>query len=492
MIEIAGFDRLFCDLTGAASPLPWQRRLWSHLARAEFDICRTCSLPTGLGKTSIIPIWLLALAVNPKEVPRRLVYVVNRRTVVDQASDEVKRIRERLSSGAVPSLKEGLKALCGVPTDVPLAVSTLRGQFADNAEWRIDPARPAVIVGTVDMIGSRLLFNGYGTGYKSRSVHAGLLGQDALVVHDEAHLEPAFQGLLDAIVREQITSGDIRRLRVVELTATSRSGDSRPFVLDSDDAKDPTVAKRLGAKKKLTLHACDDEKAVPDAMTRQAVCAGESGSAVLVFTRRVETADKIAADLRKKGPRVALLTGTMRGFERDRLASTDPVFARFLPPSSRGTGVTPAEGTVYLVCTSAGEVGVNISADHLVCDLAPFDSMAQRFGRVNRFGDGDARVDVFYPEALDPKDPLAEQRSKTLALLQRATSASPEALGNLPEADRLAAYTPPPEVLPATDILFDSSTLGRSRRSGTICRVARPSRTGSTVSRSGNRLMPTW
>src|ERR1035437_6624303 len=48
----------------------------------------------------------------------------------------------------------------------------------------------------------------------------------------------------------------------------------------------------------------------------------------------------------------------------------------------------------YLVCTAAGEVGVDMSADHLVCDLTPFDSMAQRLGRVNRFGDGDARVDI--------------------------------------------------------------------------------------------------
>jgi CRISPR-associated endonuclease/helicase Cas3 len=453
------FDAPFCELTGVRAPFPWQRRLGRFFARGDFDACRTVSLPTGLGKTSIIPIWLLALGANPAQVPRRLVYVVNRRTVVDQASDDVKRVRERLGSESLTVLRERLRGLCGVPTVTPLAVSTLRGQFADNAEWRIDPARPAVIVGTVDMIGSRLLFSGYGTGYRSRSVHAGLLGQDTLIVHDEAHLEPAFQHLLDAIVREQIRAGDLRRLRVIELTATSRTGASHLFALDSDDMKDAAVAKRLAAKKKLAVHGCDDEKAALEAMTRRALVHGGSGAAVLVFTRRVEAADKIATEIRKKGFPVALLTGTMRGFERDRLASADAVFARFLPPSSRGTGVTPVDGTAYLVCTSAGEVGVNISADHLVCDLTPFDSMAQRFGRVNRFGDGDALVDVFYAAAPDPKDPLAEQRAKTLALLERTSSASPEALGRLPEADRLAAFSPPPDVVPVTDILFDAWTL---------------------------------
>ena len=30
--------------------------------------------------------------------------------------------------------------------------------WADDGEWRIDPARPAVVVGTIDMIGSRIMF----------------------------------------------------------------------------------------------------------------------------------------------------------------------------------------------------------------------------------------------------------------------------------------------------------------------------------------------
>jgi CRISPR-associated helicase Cas3 len=60
------------------------------------------------------------------------------------------------------------------------------------------------------------------------------------------------------------------------------------------------------------------------------------------------------------------------------------------------SSTTPQTGTVYLICTSAGEVGIDMSADHLVCDLTPFDSMAQRFGRVNRFGTGDARIDLVH------------------------------------------------------------------------------------------------
>lgn len=150
------------------------------------------------------------------------------------------------------------------------------------------------------------------------------------------------------------------------------------------------------------------------------------------------------------------LTGTMRGFERDKLVSKDAIFRRFL------SGAKTDGTTVYLVCTSAGEVGVNISADHLICDLSPFDSMVQRFGRVNRFGDrNDTKIHIFYPAKFKKDDDLDDRREKTLTLIQKlpGKDASPKALGELDPNECLAAFTPTPTILPATDILFDSWAL---------------------------------
>src|SRR4051794_7925578 len=81
--EVSAFENFFENMTGNP-PFPWQRALFEQLVAGEFPAA--CNLPTGLGKTAIIPIWLLALAESPGVVPRRLVYVVNRRTVVDQAT----------------------------------------------------------------------------------------------------------------------------------------------------------------------------------------------------------------------------------------------------------------------------------------------------------------------------------------------------------------------------------------------------------------------
>jgi CRISPR-associated endonuclease/helicase Cas3 len=401
-------------------------------------------VPTGLGKTSVIAVWLLARERNAS-LPRRLVYVVNRRTVVDQTTEEVQRYRQS-------------------PRYCDLAVSTLRGELADNRDWSRDPSQPAVICGTVDMIGSRLLFGGYGIGPRARPLHAGLLGHDVLLVHDEAHLEPAFQQLLEAIVTQQGRARSTPvapRLRVLALTATPRSRSDQLGVSQADRS-DPIARKRLAAPKAIETVEVRSEAEVSKEIVRRCRQFETSGRAILVFVRTIDLLQKVAREL-SKSP-VALLTGTMRGYERDRLVRDDSVFRRFISSSD----AEAAGGTVYLVCTSAGEVGVNLSADDLVCDLAPFDAMAQRFGRVNRFGlRTDSRVVVVHtpPSAKDRRAPLDEARARTLELLKRLTSVSPDALASLDPKECEAAFTPTPVIPAVSDILFDAWSLTSIRGS---------------------------
>lgn len=461
------FDDDFALLTGNP-PFPWQRALYERFVAGDFP--KACDLPTGLGKTSVIALWLLALVKNPK-LPRRLVYVVNRRTVVDQSTAEAERLREALETPEAKRLRAALDALAAVKDETPLAISTLRGEYADNKEWRRDPSRPSIIVGTVDMVGSRLLFGGYGLGFRSKPLHAGFLGHDALLVHDEAHLEPAFQALLTALAAEQQRCAEPRPLRVLALSATGR--EEPDFTLSDDDTRHAVVKKRVRAKKGLQLHLVDDRKELPD---RIAAKAATLEGKVIVFCSSVEHAEKCAQTLRKAKKAVVTLTGTMRGAERDGLVQ-EPVFARFLPRPS----VKTTDGTVFLVATSAGEVGVDLSADHLVTDLPPFDALAQRLGRVNRYGDGDAEVHVFVEKLKEPpkaktdgdeedddekpgkrKDEYDWARFATKALLgelpvrgDERRDASPAALRGLPRDARLAASTPQPDLHHVDALLFD-------------------------------------
>ncbi|GAB4247361.1 MAG: hypothetical protein OHK005_13520 [Candidatus Methylacidiphilales bacterium] len=191
------------------------------------------------------------------------------------------------------------------------------------------------------------------------------------------------------------------------------------------------------------------------------------GRAVLVFTRSVTVALKVAAGLNKDKPEgsVAMLTGTMRGKERDTLVDKNPVFQRFLPEKDRAKSIQPHTGTVFLVATSAGEVGVNLSADDLVCDLSTYESMVQRFGRVNRFGlRDDSKITVVHETEFESGEPIEAAREGTLHLLKElGTSASLAALGARPAADR-AAFSPPPTPRQATDIQFDAWALTSIRK----------------------------
>ena len=101
-----------------------------------------------------------------------------------------------------------------------------------------------MIVGSVDMVGSRLLFSGYGDGRSRRSMHAGSLGHDAVVVVDEVHLSPAMVELLRAGSRLQ----DRPEFRTMRLSAASAATGPALRLL-SQDRKRAAVRRRLFARK---------------------------------------------------------------------------------------------------------------------------------------------------------------------------------------------------------------------------------------------------
>ncbi len=471
------FDDFFAALTGNP-PFPWQRRLFEAFSRGEYP--PSAQIPTGLGKTSVVAVWLITLALRPEQTPRRLVYVVNRRTVVDQTTTEVEKIRKALiDNPQCRELVHKLRSLCALPlseTMPPLAVSTLRGQFADNREWSVDITLPAVIIGTVDMIGSGLLFSRYTVGFKLRPHHAAFLGQDALLIHDEAHLEPAFQQLLESIVAEQKTSHDPRKLKIMELSATTRSQTLCPaFQINQEDKENTYIKKRLHAVKQLTLVPVSNEKDIEKRIIQLAWDMESSNRPILIFVNTVKAALTVKEGLEKKlkksgAERVLALTGTMRGKERDEMV-TMPVFQRFMAQGKN----TADQETVWLVATSAGEVGVNISACHQICDVSTYESMAQRFGRVNRFGEyKDSSVTIVYPTSLEENktkktaSKIDTARKQTLALLQKLeqqeSGVSPAELEKLNMTECLAAFSPTPRMRTATSIQYDAWALTSIRQ----------------------------
>ena len=389
----------FKSLTGAV-PFDWQRRLFCDYF-AKGDIPSALDIPTGLGKTSVMTLWYLALKAGAT-LPRRLVYVVDRRAVVDQATTVADQIQEKLQ-------------------DSELRVSTLRGQHVDNREWLADPATPAIIVGTVDMIGSRLLFSGYGVSRKMRPYHAGLLGADTLVVLDEAHLVPPFEKLLRTVEGKADMLGPrtendrkiVPRFRLLSLSATGRNDaadeKSEVFRLFPEDRRDKVVEARLSARKRLSIRPFGDQgKLVAELVERAWRLGTEQGPArVLIYCDRREDAVQVKKKIDGKGkkpqfnPVSELLVGGRRVFEREKLSDWLEKYG-FL-----GDAKDSPKQPSFLIATSAGEVGVDLDADHMVCDLVEWERTVQRLGRVNRRGKGDACIEVIAaprPKEEKPED----------------------------------------------------------------------------------------
>jgi CRISPR-associated endonuclease/helicase Cas3 len=411
------FDAAYRALTGHDGACRWQHRLFSDLEAGRF--ASDIELATGLGKTSIIALWVLALArvigSSPCPVPRRLAYIVDRRVVVDQASEFAEEIRTRLEraadnpSHALYPFASALRS-AGCTLGV-LETSTLRGQRAEDTGWRDDPARPAIIVGTVDMIGSRLLFSAYGrVGPWGRSLEAGLLGQDCLVILDEAHLCSPFAATLAAIEHHQ---NRIAPFAVIRMGATmapvndllsrtpglvserEANADARkrrePFRLGQDEICEHKVSERLLAPKWIKLIEPDASPGEWLAGWAVEKATGESGAVIGIVLNTIAEARRCTKMLKDKlidrkipleDVDLVTITGSMRGWDRDALTDSKQ-YARFRTGRDRSI---LTNRSAFLVATSCIEVGADIDCDHLGTEVCAADSLIQRLGRVNRLG----------------------------------------------------------------------------------------------------------
>ena len=467
------FEELTSDDGERHRPFRWQTRLMQRLL--DVNPPQVGDIPTGLGKTSVMALWLIALAEGAR-LPRRLVYVVDRRAVVDQATRFAERLRSNMPCELAAKL--GLDARAGLP------ISTLRGGFADSRDWLEDPSKPAIVVGTIDMIGSRLLFEGYGVSRGMRPYHAGLLGVDALVLLDEAHLCPPFEALLRQVESHRGGTPDsvgefgsvTPPFRLMSLSATGREDVSETipgavFRLESDDCEESVVEQRLLARKRLKVTELTAGASLAESLARHAIEVGcdVPFSRVLVYCDRRRDAVEVKALIDKEcrrrhtsgelaeEHRSELLVGERRVRERADLETWLDEHG-FLGAAHLRPSVP-----VFLVATSAGEVGVDLNADHMVCDLVAYERMVQRLGRVNRRGGADRRASIdvlaLSPELKDKAPEDVKEKAQRdfearLAALRRLTcgedgrlDASPAALVEMkarhPDVVR-AATTPPP------------------------------------------------
>jgi CRISPR-associated endonuclease/helicase Cas3 len=426
MSGIPSFDEVFSAAYLGRSPFPWQRRLVRNvLADGWPDVL---DLPTGAGKTAALDIALYCLAVAPERMPRRVVMVVDRRIVVDQGAERARELRDKLTSateGPLAIIASRLRVLWNGPVDEPpFAVAVMRGGMPRDNDWARRPDQPVLGVSTVDQLGSRLLFRGYGLSNRSAPIHAGLVGNDLLILLDEVHLAYAFSETLEKIkTRFRRTSVRLPdRFVITQMSATRRpeAKIQRVFELGDEDRADPRLAPRLNASKHAALRAvkvAGDEESrklaiIAERAVQEAIALQAAGARVVALVvNRVDTA-RIASRLLAQHPStgVELVTGRMRPIERDHV-----VRRRLLQRARAGRTRSADDRPLIVVATQCIEAGADLDFDAMVTECASLDALRQRFGRVDRLGElqtsrsvilgrsdqtGEASVDPVYGKAL--------------------------------------------------------------------------------------------
>ncbi len=468
------YAALFRQATGNPKPFPYQEAFATADALPEL-----VHAPTGAGKTATAVLgWAWRYFHTNKPTPRRLVYCLPMRVLVEQTRDEVWKWLNNL--GMVE--KVAIHCLMG-------------GEDAD--EWDLDPEKPAFLIGTQDMLLSRALNRGYGMGRFRWPMHFGLLNNDCLWVLDEIQLMGTGLATSTQIQAFRESLGTFGTVKTIWMSATLL-----PDWLASVDYRD-----RIEPELRLRTLALDPKA------DYQADGLQERWNADKALSPADSTADdlvSVAEFVRSKHRAGSLTLVIVNTVDRSR-ALFEAIRSLYLPPKAKGRGKAtvaseptpspdlrlihsrfrPKERRAWrdwltqdaeslqrehplgriVVSTQVVEAGVDLSARTLITDLAPWPSLVQRFGRCNRRGEflADNPAQVFWLDVptLDEKkaapyskDELDAARERMQTLSNVGLKPLTEFFDSLKESDRANLFPfDPPHVVRRKDFidLFDTT-----------------------------------
>jgi len=464
------------------------------------------SVPTGLGKTAMVVIgWLWRRFGGDealrKDTPRRLVYCLPMRVLVEQTRDcvldwldamgllagSVERSLSR-ESGRRGRIKGNTYKWDRGAAAGRVSVHVLMGG-EDEDDWDIFPEHDAIIIGTQDMLLSRALNRGYAAARARWPMQFGLLHTDCLWVFDEiqlmgaglatsAQLE-AFRRILPTKNAPIATNG--HGCRSVWMSATMQRDwlntvDFEPFLKDATqltfDVEEELKADGLGENSRQAildrwkaarpLTKAGASSADPGRLATEILAAHKPGTRTIVVLNTVERACTLFKAL-------DAVTSAGRRRSRSRCTPADVELApeakptlvllhsRFRPAERQlaiesALGAPPPGGTI-IVSTQVIEAGVDVSATTLFTELAPWASLVQRFGRCNRRGEANQAAQVFWIDLLSkhaapyPAEVLDEARNRL------------QAFGKRPEHERDVGL----QRLPAVNLEFEHKEVIRRR-----------------------------
>jgi CRISPR-associated endonuclease/helicase Cas3 len=448
------FEEFFEKATGY-KPYPYQKRF-----ATEGELPQLINVPTGVGKTAAVVMgWLWRRRFASEEVrlktPRRLVYCLPMRVLVEQTRDcackwldniglrDTRGPNEKTKDSAGTSLHRTDSSESTGQTDssepTGMSVYVLMGG-ENEGDWDIYPEKEAILIGTQDMLLSRLLNRGYTVSRSRWPIQFGQLNTDCLWVFDEIQLMgaglattaqmEAFRYLLSDSQENPARDGQgcrsiwmsatIRKdwLKTVDFASLMHNLLSISSELEDDDRRDSQVKKLLSCRKPLAKangKMGEMAKLASDILSKH-----KTGTRTIVVLNTVERAREMF-DALNNACRSNTKKAKHRGNKEvlsDETHMKPPadiilLHSRFRPTDRKNNldkalaEVETGKSGTLIVSTQVIEAGVDVSATTLFTELAPWASLVQRFGRCNRRGEDD-QAQVLWID-LPPKKPDAEK-----------------------------------------------------------------------------------
>jgi len=348
------FEAFFLTATGH-EPYAYQARI------AREGLPEVVRAPTGTGKTGVLLAWLWRrLSERHRDgTPRRLIYVLPQRSLVDQ----------------VAGAARGWLGNLGLADEIALhVVPGARGE--SGGDWRENMHKPAIVVGTADSLVSKALNRGYGIGRALYPIDFALVTNGAQWIIDEVQLCPESTSTLRqlAAFADRFPTAEPFGLTCMSaaisdgLLRTVDNPSIRKKTEIQDEERTGPLATRLAAARTVRRLRADpgDYQAIAAAVSER----HRVGTRTIVVMNTVDGARTVYKHLRGGSAECTLLHERFRGIDRVRLLAD----------------VAGRRGDRIVVSTQVVEAGLDLDAAVLVTEAAPWPSLVRRAGRCNRGG----------------------------------------------------------------------------------------------------------
>lgn len=371
------FEKTFEDICGFP-PYPHQKQTAGYLIQNKNILLRA---PTGSGKSEAI--FLPFLIARQQKLPPQMIYSLPMRTLVDDVSNRFQKLAHKIPGG--------------------MRVVGHHGKRMESPLFYAD-----VVVTTIDQTTGAYACTPLSLPLRHGNIPAGAVAS-SLLVFDEVHTFEPLLGLQVALILARHSA----KLGFPFVFMSATMPDSfvnfmrKQYNTEFVDANENDI--RVRKERKLFIHTNLNEEL--DAKKIISFMK-DSNERIIIVCNRISKAQEIYEQIRNealnRGFKLILLHS--RFLEDDREKKEKELKEIF--------GTKNSNSKAILVSTQVIEVGLDITCEIMISELAPIDALIQRAGRCARRGE----IGHFYVFNIDDIAPYKEQKdiiTKTIKELER-------------------------------------------------------------------------